>query len=242
MPTAAGFTPDGYKPWEIRECLTSTTLFHTHGTAFSHQEYFETMIRMTLIQILTCAMFSGTIPSPSLATEPAADWQFTDIEGQRHAPFDDESTRGIVLIFISADCPIANTYQPLLQRLAEAHVKSGIRFFMIHPNREITVDQARQHASEFKITVPVVIDGEQSISRRVGATVTPQAFVFVRDQPTPCYQGRIDNLYVGYGKKRNVATTHELADALDSVVAGSPVKRSRTTAVGCFISYTSRAK
>lgn len=85
--------------------------------------------------------------------------------------------------------------------------------------------------------MPVVIGTDQSIARRAGATVTPQAFVFARNQKRPVYQGRIDNLYGAYGKKRKVATTHELADALEAVVAGRAVRITKTMPVGCFIAY-----
>ena len=108
---------------------------------------------------------------------------------------------------------------------------------MIHPGPTLSIEEARKHASEFGITVPVVIDTDQSIARRAGATVTPQAFVFARNQESLLYQGRIDNLYAGYGKKRKVATTHELADALEAVVAGRAVENPKTKPVGCFISY-----
>ena len=192
------------------------------------------MIHIALIA-LSLGIVSSTDISGTLASDPT--WELADIDGKIHKPFDDESTRGIALVFISTDCPIANSYQPLLQHLAEGYEKDGIRFFMIHPNPEVTADQVRKHASEFKIKSPVIIDSNQTISRRVGATVTPQAFVFARGQKTPIYQGRIDNLYAAYGKKRNVATTRDLAEALDAMVAGRPAKTSKTEAVGCFISY-----
>jgi hypothetical protein len=173
----------------------------------------------------------------SWAVEPKVEWQFTDIDGRIHKPFEDEATRGIALIFISTDCPIANSYQPQLQRLAAAHAKNGIRLFMIHPSRDVTLEEARQHAAEFKIESRVVIDADQSIARRVGATVTPQAFVFARDQKAPFYEGRIDDLYAALGKKRGVATTHDLADALTALIDGRPVEHAKTQAVGCYISY-----
>ncbi len=163
-------------------------------------------------------------------------WQFTDIDGTMHKPFDDKSTKAIGLVFISTDCPIANSYQPELHRLADAYRQNGIQFFMIHPDPQTATDKARQHALEFDIQVPIVIDTEQKISRRVGATVTPQVFVFLRDQATPAYQGRIDNLYADYGKKRVAATTHDLADAMAAIVAGKKVERPKTEAIGCFIS------
>ena len=200
------------------------------------------MARITLIQLLTFMLILSMLPSSSSASDPDAVWEFTDIEGKTHRPFEDESTRGIVLVFISTDCPIANSYQPLLQRLANAHSKNGIRFFLIHPHPDLTVEQARRHASEFKVKTPVVIDSQQTISRRVGATITPQAFVVVRGQEEPVYQGRIDNLYAGYGKKRTSATTHDLADALDAVAANQPVARPKTKPVGCYISYAASRK
>lgn len=187
--------------------------------------------RLALTLTFLVALFLGNVTRAELP------WQFTDVEGKLHQPFDDESTRAIALVFVSTDCPIANSYQPLLHRMAKKYGENGISFFMIHPDPKTTADSARKHAQEFDIRVPVVIDTDQSISQRVGATVTPQAFVFVGDQSAPAYQGRIDDLYADYGKKRTVATTHELADALDAIVSGKPVEQSRTEAIGCFISF-----
>ncbi|TWU04766.1 redoxin domain-containing protein [Stieleria varia] len=191
------------------------------------------MIRLTHI-VLSLIISAST---HALAVEPNVDWKLTDIDGNHHEPFEEKSTRGLVLIFISTDCPIANGYQPLIQRLASDYRKDGMRIFMIHSSPRLSIEEARKHAIEFGISTPVVIDTDQSIARRVGATVTPQAFVFVPNQTHLVYQGRIDNMYAGYGKKRKVATTHDLADALESVVAGRPIKNAETIAVGCFISY-----
>ena len=38
-----------------------------------------------------------------------------------------------------------------------------------------------------------------------------------------------------YGKRRRIVTEHDLRDALDAVLAGKPVAKSRTRAIGCFI-------
>lgn len=188
----------------------------------------------TAVVVLSLLVVSLTTTT---AAEPDLGWELTDIDGKIHKPFEDQSTRGLVLIFISTDCPIANSYQPLLRRLAGKYTKDGMCIFMVHPSPKLSIEEARKHASEFGITVPVVIDTDQSIARRAGATVTPQAFVFARNQESLLYQGRIDNLYAGYGKKRKVATTHELADALEAVVAGRAVENPKTKPVGCFISY-----
>ena len=43
------------------------------------------------------------------------------------------------------------------------------------------------------------MDAEHTIARKVGATKTPEVFVVGRDGAI-LYQGRIDNLYQGFGK------------------------------------------
>jgi len=49
------------------------------------------------------------------------------------------------------------------------------------------------------------------------------------------YLGRIDDLYADLGKRRARATSLDLRDALDAVLADRPVPRPVTQAVGCFI-------
>ena len=164
-------------------------------------------------------------------------WQFNDITGKTVRPFDDDAVKALALVFIATDCPIANSFQPELKRLQKTYAEQGVRFVMVHPYAETTADQARQHVADYSIAAPVVIDANQSISRRVGATVTPQAFVFARGQSLPVYQGRIDDTYATYGKKRQKATSRDLADALEAVVHGRPIAKAKTDAVGCIISY-----
>ncbi len=199
-----------------------------------HLKDHESM-KCTTTSRLVSVLMTIAFTSASIAAEH--DWRFTDIEGKVHKPFDETETRGIALIFISTDCPIANSYQPLLQRMAREYVDRGMRFFLIHPIPDLTIEQARNPAREFMIETPVVIDANLSIASRVGATNTPQAFVYSRDGRTPAYQGRIDNRFAGYGKKRNVATSHDLAAALESIVTGRPVSRPKTKPIGCFLSY-----
>jgi hypothetical protein len=49
------------------------------------------------------------------------------------------------------------------------------------------------------------------------------------------YRGRIDNWYASLGVARQVVTSHDLADAIEAVLAGRPVARRETQAIGCSI-------
>lgn len=187
--------------------------------------------------LVTAACLLNLVVTAVQASPPQQDWVFTDVAGQAHAPFEDQTTRAVVLVFISVDCPIANAYQPLLKKLARQHADQGVRWFMIHPHSGTTAARAAAHARQFEIEVPIVVDQQQTITRRVGARVTPEVLVFTNAEKEAVYQGRIDNLYAGFGKKRAAATTHELADALQAIVDGQPNQVKRTEPIGCFIAF-----
>lgn len=187
-----------------------------------------------MTRTLLCGILPLCFPMSALAD---SDWRFVDIEGSEHRPFEDERTSALVVVFISTDCPIANSYLPLLQRMATEGKKSGIRFLLVHPRTDVTTEQAREHARRFAVDVPVIIDADLAISRRLSAKATPEAFVLTAGQQTPVYRGRIDNRYAGYGRKRSVATSNDLADAIHAVTQGDLPKVPRTKAVGCLISY-----
>lgn len=179
----------------------------------------------------------GTFLIPAAPPSPAGKpiWSFEDITGKRLRPFEDEAATVLALVFIATDCPIANAYHPELNRLQRRFTQEGVRFVMVHPHPDTTVQQAQKHAADFEIKAPVVVDTTQSITRRVGASVTPEVFVFKRGQLIPAYQGRIDDRHAGFGKKRPAPTRLDLADALESLISDRSVKQRRTNAVGCFI-------
>lgn len=193
------------------------------------------MFRNSCIVLMTLVLHFGS--GFAFGADAQRDWQLTDIQGTLHKPFDDQSTRGIVFVFVSTDCPIANSYQPLLRRLAEQYAGDGVRFFQVHPKSTTTVEAAREHALQFGIKSPVLVDAEQLLAKRVGATMTPEVVVYLKGDETPVYRGRIDNLYAGYGKKRKIATSNDLADVLGRIAEESPITPTVTSPIGCHISF-----
>ena len=167
----------------------------------------------------------------------AEEWSFQLLDGSVLTPFQDTETRALVLVFTATDCPIANTYQPILANLQQQYCSQGVQFIQVHPDRDADVSRVETHAREFQIESPIVLDRELSLAKRVNAEVTPEVFLIERGNSTPAYRGAIDNLYAGFGKKRPSADNHFLADAIDSLLSNQPISVSRTKPIGCFISY-----
>jgi hypothetical protein len=160
--------------------------------------------------------------------------QIMDLSGNQLELQPDPTVKAKVFIFILHDCPIANQYQPAIRRLAEEFKNQGVRFHLIHADPDTTDEQAQKHASNFQIESPVYLDPKHELVRQLEATVTPEAVVLDATN-TKVYQGRINNLYFKLGRKRFRPTEHDLADALKALLEGKPIKKAKTTAIGCYI-------
>ena len=108
---------------------------------------------------------------------------------------------------------------------------------LVYANAGVTKAQAAQHAKEYGLgDLPLLLDASQAVADAVGATVTPEAVVLDATQ-TVRYLGRIDNQNIqrASSSRPGGATSHDLRQAIDSVLSGKKVVASRLPAVGCAI-------
>ncbi len=147
---------------------------------------------------------------------------------------DTAGKKAIVLLFIARDCPISNSYAPEIKRIVARYTPQKVAFTLVYADPDTSLAAARQHAKEYGYTCPLLLDPAHRLARRAGATVTPEAAVFAPGGRL-LYRGRIDDLYLGFGRRRDAATRHDLRDALDAVLNGWPVPTAKTQAIGCFI-------
>lgn len=139
-----------------------------------------------------------------------------------------------VLIFVSPDCPIANSYAPEFGRLKKEYTSKEIAFQLVYPEASLTQEEVEKHLEEYTIDLEHSIDREHTLVEKAGATTTPEAAVFDKNGEL-VYRGRIDNLYSDFGDRRRTATKHYLRDVLDSLAAGKEIDFSETEPIGCLI-------
>jgi Copper type II ascorbate-dependent monooxygenase, C-terminal domain./Redoxin. len=145
--------------------------------------------------------------------------------------------RATVVVFASTACPITNTFAPELRALSKAYAAKGVRLVLAYANAEVTAAEAAAHAREFGLArdAAILIDADQRLMASLGATITPEAFL-LDPHGKVRYQGRIDDRYIERGKARGTGPSkRDLRAALDAVLAGKPVKVTKTAAVGCVI-------
>jgi len=138
-------------------------------------------------------------------------------------------------LFVLVDCPISRRLAPEFRRICADYSPRGVACTLVFVDPDTTPQQARKHRKDFSLdSIPFVIDSRHELVRRAGATVTPEAAVFDAAFKL-LYLGRIDDSHASWTRSRP-PTRHDLRDALDAALAGRPVPRPRTEAIGCYIS------
>src|SRR5947207_2064797 len=97
-----------------------------------------------------------------------------------------------VVIFISAVCPVSNSYNIRMNDLYREYSAKGVRFVFINANQNEKPAEVEEHARRAHFPFAVYADVGNVVADRFGAQSTPEAFVIGGDGAIR-YHGRIDH-------------------------------------------------
>lgn len=145
-----------------------------------------------------------------------------------------------VFCFLGTECPLAKLYGSRLQSLSDRFSDDGITFIGVNSNLQDSPGEIDSYASEHGVRFPIAKDADQSVADALGATRTPEVIV-VDWTGKVRYRGRIDDQYQP-GVARAAPQTHDLRDAIESLVAGKEVAVPVTQGVGCLITRAAKRR
>lgn len=145
-----------------------------------------------------------------------------------------EKAKAVVVVFISNDCPIAQSYETYLTNVSKEWAKAGVALVAINANngKNDSLKEMKKRVKERKIGYLYLRDETQKVAKSHGAVCTPQAFVFDQKRKL-AYSGLIDDDIMRRGK----AGKKFLATAVDEILAGKKVTTPTTKAMGCAIRW-----
>jgi mono/diheme cytochrome c family protein len=172
---------------------------------------------------------------------PAADADVTKLNTKVDLPVRDAAGKPVavagakatVVVFVSFECPVSNSYAAPLSDLAKEYADRGIAFIGLCPC-DVSAAEVEKQAKEFRLGFPVYKDDGLAAADALKAATTPEAFVLDRHSVLR-YRGRIDNGYYARLKKNPQVTSQDLKNALDDLLAGKPLRQPATPSVGCPI-------
>ena len=170
--------------------------------------------------------------TPATATVGFEGLPGTDGRTYSLASFEDKPI--LVVIFNSNRCPTAKAFEERMNAIQRDYADRGVQLIAINSTDEhlyaeeslpAMVERAREGAYAF----PYLKDADQRAAKAFGAECTLHAFVLDRQRQVR-YRGRIED-----SRNPERATTRDVRDALDDLLAGHPVRVPETDAYGCAL-------
>lgn len=159
----------------------------------------------------------------------APDFTLEDYQGKVHKLSDYQGNKAVVIIFLSANCPVVDAYSARMAQLHKAYAAREIVFLGINSNRNETVEQIREHAREQGVSFSILKDEGNGVADQFGATVAPEVFV-LNNKLTVLYHGRLDDSQREAHVKRR-----DLQRTLDEILSGKTITDQNTRPFGCSI-------
>lgn len=174
--------------------------------------------------------------SRHLLGEVVPDFSFRDLEGRSGSLAEFCAEGPLALVMRDRSCPVTKKYGPTTANLERRFQARGVRFLYLNLTSADSVAEARADRDAYGFTGTYVHDPSGAPGRLLGVTSTSE--VFVLDQSRRMhYRGAIDDRF-GVGVSQEFARRHFFSDALESVLAKTPVEVPATTAPGCFLDFS----
>lgn len=178
---------------------------------------------------------SKIMPLEIGTTAPSADHKMKDISGKEISMNDVKGENGVLVIFSCNTCPYVIAWEDRYPQIAKNCAENGIGLLVVNPNEKQRDDKDSfeamvEHAKEVGYDFPYVVDEYHQLADAMGATKTPDLFLFDGDLKL-VYRGAIDDNM----KQPEKVSNYYIQNAVNNLKAGAPIDPNTTKAIGCSI-------
>jgi len=140
----------------------------------------------------------------------------------------------LVLVVTCNECPVAQDYQERIIAFATKYTgdKSKVGFLAVNvnPGDDESLAKMKEHAKKNKFNFLYARDESQELGRKLGASRTPECFVFNKDRKL-VYTGALDD-------SQTEPKVNYLEAAVEATLKGAKVEKAETRVRGCGIPYS----
>jgi peroxiredoxin len=201
------------------------------------------MTRGTILGVLALAVVVALAPPASAgrfnkkvgigASAPAFS-EVPSTDGKSYS-LSDFADKDVLVIAVTCNhCPVAVAYEDRLVAFAKKYAMGSdakVAFVAVNVQKMPIdrLDKMKERAKEKGFNFPYLYDETQAIGRTLGASVTPEFFVFNKDRKI-VYMGAMDD-------DQNDPKTDYLSNAVDATLKGATIETTETRARGCGVRY-----
>ncbi len=168
----------------------------------------------------------------------AEDFKLMNIDNKMVSLANYKDAKGFIVTFTCNTCPYAQAYEDRLIGLNKKYAALGYPVIAIMPNNPDvqsgdSMEAMKARAKEKGFTFPYLMDKEQKVYPKYGATKTPHVFVLQKTSQGNVvkYIGAIDDNY----QDAKAVKTKYVENAVNALLEGKDVPAKETKAIGCTI-------
>ncbi len=143
----------------------------------------------------------------------------------------------LVIIITCNHCPYARAYWDRLKTMYNKFEIDNLAILAINPNDAEqypadSFDEMKKLKKQLKLPFPYLHDKDQEFAKQIGATRTPEAFVF-NSKRELVYKGSIDDNW----ENPNMVMRVHLDDAIEDTLDGMEPDYTEIPAIGCSVKW-----
>ncbi|HEY2893438.1 MAG TPA: redoxin domain-containing protein, partial [Pirellulales bacterium] len=124
---------------------------------------------------LACTLLAASCAQAALPQ--LGPFKLTSVKGEPLTLDSWKNHQVVLLLVLNTECPVSNSYAPLMTRLAERYRARGVGCYGVHCDPALTAAEAQQHANEYALDLRLVLDPEQTLAQGAGVRIAPTAIV-----------------------------------------------------------------
>lgn len=187
------------------------------------------MLKFYVLSTFFIFIFSAHLNSLDLDFKKYVNFALYDYNNKLHNLTDFTTSKAIVIMFISTQCPVSNDYNSRMAKIYSDYKDKNISFLGINSNKQESINEIKNHAKQNNLEFIILKDSNNVIADIFAASFTPEIFV-LNNNFEQLYHGRIDD-----SRKIENVEINDLTNALDEILSGKDVKVKNTKAFGCSI-------
>ena len=168
---------------------------------------------------------------------PGMNYKLKDISGNTTTLADVKGNKGTLVIFSCNTCPWVIRWEDRYVSIADKYTPKGIGVIAVNSNAgrfdgDDSLEEMVKHAKKNDYNFPYAQDPRSQLASKFGATKTPHIYLFDNNDVL-VYRGAIDD------NARDARSVDEpyLANAIDQLIAGKPIEKPISKAIGCGIKF-----
>ncbi|MBR9860309.1 thioredoxin family protein [bacterium] len=165
------------------------------------------------------------------------DFKLKATDGKYYDKYTFADRYALVLIVTCNHCPYARAYWNRLKKLFQKFEEDNLAILAINPNDETqypddSFERMKVLKKQLQLPFPYLRDETQEIAKKLGATRTPEAFVF-NSKRQLVYKGAIDDNW----EHENMVTRVYLEDAIEYTLDGMEPDFTDIPPIGCSVKW-----